>query len=134
MKTFKGKPITGSSQTGKSMKKPFIPNSKDTSSDAQTMIAEEAMPFKDKMTAAQIPAGEGAKGAKVGPVQKPYTGLRGKTVGAKALPNLSPVGQKRPINQSGQIGGKMGYPPPARKAGAFPSGFKSKRSARFYGE
>jgi hypothetical protein len=128
----KGMPITGTN-IAMSKKKPFIPNAKDTSSDEEAMIAEAPSPFKNRMQTGEMPAGTGVKGAVPGPVAKPYAGLQHSSPGVKALPSGGPVGQRKPINQSGQIGGHMGWPPPARKAGAVPKQ-PNKRNRRFYGE
>lgn len=135
----KGKmPITGA-RPEYSKKQPYVPDAKETSADEQRFIDQAPMPFKDKTSLGSLPvSGTGPKGAVPGPVQKPYAGLQHSNPGAKALPQMGPIGQRKPINQSGQIGGHMGWPPPQRKAGTpFSQGGKtqsSKRNARFYGE
>lgn len=133
MKKVKGMPITGTN-IEQSKKRPFVPNAKDTSSDAQTMIDEPPTPFKNRLTAAQAPTGTGASGGISTLEPRIKSGLQRTTPGAKALPQGSPVGQFKPINQSGQIGGRMGFPPPKRKAGDNGKGYPSKRNASFYGE
>jgi hypothetical protein len=132
MKKVKGMPITAS-RTSTSKKSPFVPDAKETSADEQTMIKEPPTPFKNNQTAAQAPAGTGVHGAVPGPVKKPWAGLQHSSPGAKALPNLQAAGQRRPINQSGQVNGRMGtrFPKRHRPNGA---GFPSKRNASFYGE
>ena len=126
--------VTGLSPNKNSMRRPFVPDAKDTSADAQTLIAEPPAPFKNRQTAAQMPAGTGARGAVPGLEPKNiYAGKSGSTVGARALPSDSPVGGGKP-NQSSQIGGHLGWPPPKRKAGVNGSGYPSKRNASFYGE
>lgn len=133
MKTVKGQPITGA-KPRTSMKRPFVPDAKETSQDEMTMIKEPPTPFKNNQTAAQQPAGAGPKGAVPGLEPKVRSGLQRTSPGVKALPPMGPIGQRKAINQSGQIGGKMGYPPPKRRAGNTGVGFPSKRNARFYGE
>lgn len=132
MKTVKGMPITGTN-TQTSKKRPFVPDAKETSADAQTMIKEAPQPFKNRNTTAQMPAGMGNRGAVPGPVNKPYANLQHTSPGLKALPGGSPVGQRKAINQSGQVNGRMGtsFPKKHRPNGA---GFPSHRNASFYGE
>lgn len=125
MKTVKGMPITGTN-TQTSKKRPFVPDAKDTSANEQTMIAEDPSPFKNNLQTPQMPTGAG----KVPPKN---AGQSGNRVGAKALPPGGPIGQRRPINQSGQVNGRMGTSFP-RKIGAYPSGYPSKRNANFYGD
>ena len=132
MKQVKGQPITGSTAFY-SKKKPMVPDAKETSADEERFIKQAPMPFKDRNSVPQIAVGTGPKGAVPGPVQKPYAGKSGSTVGAKALPGGAAVGYSKLPNQSKQIGGRMGFPPPARRAGSV-SGFKSKRNAAFYGD
>lgn len=133
MRTFKGQPITGGQKPRKSMKTPFVPDAKETSADVQTMIKEPPAPFKNKMTAAQSPAGTGPRGAVPGQEPKNiYAGKSGSSVGVKALPPGGPVGQRRPINQSGQVFGRMGISHP-RKVGQ-QNLSKVKKRAAFYGE
>src|ERR1700676_5414252 len=109
MKKVKGMPITGAKpQT--SMRTPFVPNAKDTSSDAQTNIASAPQPFKNKLTTAQMPTGSGASGGVSTMEPRIASGLQKTSPGAKALPPGAPVGQRTPINQSKQIGGRMGFP------------------------
>jgi len=52
----RGVPITAG-RTEYSKKKPLVPNAADTSADAQTMIDESPMPFKNRNSVPQIPAG-----------------------------------------------------------------------------
>lgn len=133
MKTFKGQPITGTN-TSYSKKKPFVPDAKDTSANEQTMIAEPPAPFKNRSTAAQMPAGSGGKFGNAMPVSNNGNfGVRHSSPGVKALPSGGPVGQTKPINQSGQVNGRMGTSFP-KKVGQNGQGFPSKRNARFYGE
>ena len=132
MKTVKGMPITGA-QPEFSRKNPLVPNAKDTSADEQTMIADAPSPFKNNQQTPQIPAGRGARGAVPGPNQKPYAGLERTNLGARALPSGDAVGQRRPINQSGQVNGRFGTSFP-KKVGSYPNGYPSKRNAHFYGE
>lgn len=133
MKKVKGMPITGTN-IETSRKRPFVPNAKDTSGDAQTMIGEAPMPFKNKMETPQMPAPSGPKGAVPGLEPKVRAGLQRSSPGVKALPPGGPIGQRKMPNQSKQIGGRMGWPPPKRKAGSNAGGYPVKRNARFYGE
>ncbi len=129
----KGMPITGG-KTETSSKKPFVPNAKDTSSDEQTMIAEAPSPVKNRNQTGEMPAPSGASGGVSTLEPKIQSGLKHSSPGVKALPSNGPIGQKKPINQSAQIGGRMSWPPPKRKAGVNGQGFPSKRGAAFYGE
>jgi hypothetical protein len=119
MNTFKGRPITGS-KPAYSHKKPIVLN--EDSKEAMKLIKEPPTPFKNNMTAAQMPAP--SKVEKPAPPQ---------TVGAKALPKLRAVGQTRKINQSGQMNGRMGTKFPNHSRPNTTS-FPQKRNARFYGE
>ena len=124
MKKIKGMPITGNANLGKSTKKPYVPDAKETSLDAQNFIKQDASPFKDRNTAAQLPTGVGMSNG-----MKPALGGQR----APSLPSGAAVGQRKMPNQSGQVFGRMGTSHPKRK-GAFPSGFSAKRGAAFYGE
>lgn len=118
-----------------SKKSPFVPDAKDTSANEMTMIKEPPAPFKNDMTAAQMASGTGAKGAVPGPVQKPYANLQHSSPGAKALPSRGPIGQRRPINQNGQVNGRMGTRFPSKVGGSDLVGkYPAKRNARFFGE
>ena len=99
----KRKVITGEPMRS-SMKRPFVPNAKDTSADAQTMIQEPPAPFKNDMTAAQAPT----------PSSMQQNNMRGNPPGQAA------VGQNRPINQKGQVFGPKGVSHPST-VGAYPS-------------
>lgn len=134
MKTVKGMPITGS-RTSTSKKAPFVPDAKDTSANAQTMIAEAPQPFKNRNTAAQIGTGAGGAFGSNMPVDKPRPGLQNSKLGVKALPQGGAVGQRKPINQSGQMNGRMGTSFPKKVGGAdLKSKFPAKKNAAFYGE
>ncbi len=133
MKQVKGQPITGSTAFY-SKKKPMVPDAKETSADEERFIKQAPMPFKDRNSVPQIAVGTGPKGAVPGQEPKSiYAGKSGSTVGAKALPGGAAIGQRTMPNQSKQIGGRMGFPPPARRAGA-QNLSKVKRNASFYGE
>lgn len=133
MKTFKGQPITGTN-TQISKKQPFVPDAKETSQDEQTMIAEPPAPFKNKMTTAQMTIGGPKASGGVSTLEpRIASGLQRTSPGVKALPPRGPIGQTKPINQSGQVNGRMGTSFP-KKVGQNGQGFPSKRNARFYGE
>jgi hypothetical protein len=134
MITKKGMPITGG--TPKTSKKaPFVPDAKDTSSDEQTMIKEPPTPFKNNKTAAQMPAASAASGGISTMEPRIASGLTRTSPGVRALPPRGPVGQRTPINQSGQMNGRMGTSFPRKVGGGdLPGKFPSKRNARFYGE
>lgn len=136
MITQRGMPITGARKPRQSMKSPFVPNAKDTSANEETMINEPPTPFKNKMTAAQVPAPSGASGGISTKLPRIASGLQHSSPGSKALPSGGPVGQRKPINQSAQIGGKMGFPPPSRKVGGadLKSKYPRKSNAAFFGE
>ena len=131
MKTFKKQPITGAKPTS-AKRSPQLMNQTDTSRQAEKLVSAPSSPFRNNKQTPQIPAGSAQKGAVPGPVRKPTSGLRGNTVGAKALPSGSPVGYKTLPNQSGQVFGRMGTSHPKKK-GAFVS-VPKKGNASFYGE
>ncbi len=132
MKKVKGMPITGATPQY-SKKAPLVPDAKETSANAQTMIAEAPTPFKNRNTVPNIPRPTGPSGGVSTLEPKIQSGLQHSNPGARALPSGAPVGQNKPINQSGQVNGRMGTSFP-RKVGSYPSGFKAKRNASFYGE
>lgn len=133
MKKVKGQPITGA-RPQTSRKAPLVPDAKETSANAQTMIAEAPMPFKNRMETPQMPAGTGPKGAVPGLEPKVKAGFKHSNPGVRTLPQGGAIGQRKMPNQSAQIGGQMGFPPPKRKSGVNGQGFPSKRNASFYGE
>lgn len=126
-------PKTGTN-TEMRKKPPVLSDAAHTSSDAQKLITRPPMPFANKNSLGQTPPATKASGGVSTLEPKIQSGLKRTTVGSKALPSSGPIGQKKAINQSGQIGGRMGFPPPKRKAGMNGGGFPSKRSANFYGE
>lgn len=132
MKKVKGMPITGQTPEYSTKKNWILPNAKDTSADAQKLISAAPTPFKDKSEVPNIPTGAGGAFGSNLPDAKPRPGLQRSSAPQNA-PG-SPVGQTTMPNQSGQIGGRNGFPPPKRKAGAYPSGYKSKLNAAFFGE
>lgn len=135
MKKIKGQPITGATPEY-SKKKPFVPDAKDTSADAQTMIGQAPMPFKDRTSTGEMPAPGGAGASGGVSTLEPHiqSGLQHSRPGTRALPPGGPVGQAKMPNQSAQIGGRMGFPPPKRKTGVNGAGYPSRRNAKFYGE
>lgn len=134
MKRVKGQPITG--QTPQySKKSPLVPAPGKSSANAQTMIKEAPMPFKNDQTTPNLPAGTKASGGIPTLEPKIQSGLRHSSPGAKALPNRGPIGQRKPINQSGQVNGRFGTSFPSKVGGAdLKSKYPSKRNAKFYGE
>lgn len=117
-----------------SKKPPLVPDAKDTSRNAQTMIGEAPTPFKNKMTTPNMPVGTGPRGAVPGQEPKSiYAGKSGSAVG-QSNPGGAATGYKKLPNQSFQLGGRTGIAPTKRKAGDNGSGYPSKRNARFYGE
>jgi hypothetical protein len=135
MKKVKGQPITGS-RPPMGPKAPVLNDAKETSLDLEKRIAGRAQqPFANRGGAATTSASNGPRGATPGLEPKGiYAGKSGNTVGAKALPGGGAVGYSKLPNQSKQIGGRMGFPPPGRKAGNNTSRFPNKRNASFYGE
>jgi|HubBroStandDraft_6_1064221.scaffolds.fasta_scaffold00134_17 hypothetical protein len=110
------KVVTASSPRTSS-KKPFVPDSKETSQDEMNFIKQAPMPFKDKNSTGMSPSPSAPKGAVPGQEPKNiYAGKSGNS--APKNPAGQAVGYSKLPNQSGQIGGRMGFPPPARKAGA----------------
>lgn len=133
MKQVKGQPITGAKAEW-SKKSPLVPSPAKSSANAQTMIKEAPTPFKNNQMTTALSAASRASGGVSTLEPKIQSGLKRTTPGARALPSGSPVGQSTQPNQSGQIGGRMGYPPPKRKAGVNGSGYPAKKNASFYGE
>ncbi len=133
MKKVKGMPITGSTAQY-SKKAPLVPDAKATSANAQTMIKEAPTPFKNNQTTVNLPSPNGPQGAVPGLEPKIRAGMQRTSPGVKALPQGGAVGYNKLPNQAKQIGGRMGFPPPKRKAGVNGSGYPSKRNASFYGE
>lgn len=133
MKKVKGQPITGS-RTAMKPKAPVLNDAKETSLDLEKRISGRAtQPFNNTGGAATMPAPSGASGGISTMEPKIASGMRHSNPGAKALPSGGPVGQRKAINQSGQVNGRMGtsFPKRHRPNGA---GFPSKRNASFYGE
>ena len=128
----KGMPITGTN-TAMRAKPPVLSDAAHTSSDGQKLVQQPPMPFKNPTSTAQKPPAARASGGISTMEPKILSGLKRTTVGARALPPGGPVGQTKPINQSGQVNGRMGTSFPKRK-GAFVSGLKAKKGAAFYGE
>lgn len=134
MKKVKNQPITGAKPQF-SKKSPLVPDAKDTSAQAQTMIKEAPTPFKNKMTTPNLPASAKAPGGISTMEPKIKSGLAHQSPGVRALPNRGPIGQKKPINQSGQVNGRFGTTFPSKVGGSdLKSKYPSKRNAKFYGE
>jgi len=134
MKKVKGMPITGA-KPQYSKKAPLVPDAKDTSAQAQIMIGEAPSPFKNKMQTGEMPAPSGASGGVSTMEPKIQSGLKRSTPGARALPSGQPVGQRKPINQSGQMDGRMGTRFARKVGGAdLKTKYTPKRNANFYGE
>lgn len=129
----KGMPITGTN-TAMKPKQPVLSDAAHTSSDAQKKVLQPPMPFSNPTSTAQKPPAAKASGGISTMEPKIQSGLKRTNVGAKALPQGGAVGYSKLPNQSGQIGGRMGFPPPKRKRGDNGSGYPSKRNASFYGE
>lgn len=131
MKTVRNMPITGS-KTNMRPKPPVMTDNTKTSLGAQQQVTQPPQPFANKRGTVNLPISEQKES-----YDTDYTGpnkaLIGSKVGAKALPSGAPVGQRKPINMSGQVFGAKGisHPKHHRPNGA---GFPSKRSARFFGE
>ena len=128
----KGMPITGTNTEMKS-KAPVLSDAAHTSSDGQKLITQPPWPFKNPTSTGQQPPAAKAPGGISTLEPKILSGLKRTTPGAKALPPGGPVGQKKPINNSTQAAGRFGTSFPKRK-GAYPSGYKAKKGAAFYGE
>lgn len=117
-----------------------LANQAKTSQDLQSRLAGKSpQPFTSTGAAATAPTPTSPRGAKpggesTGNPRGVYAGKSGSTVGAKANPGGGAVGYSKLPDQSKQIGGRMGFPPPTRKAGSNASGYPSKRNASFYGE
>src|SRR5205085_1344632 len=97
-------------------KPPVLANNTNTSTAAEEQIKQPPQPFANKRGPVNLPVtkqfeSRGTDGVGQGKYSK------GTPVGAKALPSGGPVGQKRPINQSGQVFGRMGTSHP-RKVGS----------------
>lgn len=109
----KGMPITGA-QPEYSKKRPYVPNAKDTSVAGMKNVAAAPMPFKNSASIPNIPAPNAASGGVSTLMPKIQSGLKNQTVGARALPPVGPVGQKKQPNQSGQVFGRMGTSAPSK--------------------
>jgi hypothetical protein len=115
-------------------KAPVLNDAKETSLDLQKRISGRAQqPFTNKGGAATLPTPASPRGSKPGPVEKPYAGLSGNTVG-QSNPSGGAVGYSKLPNQSYQIGGRTSVARSPRRAGSNASGYPSKRNASFYGE
>ncbi len=111
-----------------------LANQAATSLDLQKRIPKPPQPFTNPTTTPNMSVGTGSRGAVPGQEPKNiYAGKKGSSVG-QSNPSGAAVGYSKLPDQSKQIGGRMGYPPPARKAGNNTSRFPSKRNASFYGE
>lgn len=124
MKKVRNQPITGATPEY-SKKAPLVPDAKETSANAQTMIQEAPSPFKNRMQTPEMPTGSGT-------AFKPNAGQAGAR--APMNPAGAAIGQSKMPNQAPQIGGRNGWPPPKRKTGNVTMGTKPHRNARFYGE
>jgi hypothetical protein len=126
----KGKPITGTN-TDMAPKAPVLGNAATPSADAQKLLTRPPMPFSNKNSMAQSKPAAKAPGGVSTLEPKIQSGLKRSSAGQNPLG--SPVGYNKLPNQSGQIGGRNGFPPPRRKAGnnAFQ---KVKKGAAFFGE
>lgn len=128
MKTFKGKPITGATRIEQSRKRPFVPDAKETSADEMAMIKEPPTPFKNRQTAAQMPAGSGRKALLgVGDGKSANALLRG-----SPQTNLAGTGNRVPGGYGKVVGGQKGTSHPSRK-GEVTMGTTAKRNAVFFG-
>jgi hypothetical protein len=121
-----------------SSKPAVLTSQAETSKDLTKKIVRPPMPFADPQGTVNTKAPSGPRGAKPGgeSTANPkgvYAGKSGSSVG-QSNPGGAAMGYSKLPNQSKQIGGRMGFPPPARKAGSFPSGYKAKKGAAFYGE
>jgi hypothetical protein len=132
MKKVKGMPITGTN-TAMRPTPNVLSDAADTSRDGQKLIKAAPQPFQNKMGTPNLPAPGAASGGVSTLEPKIQSGLKHSNPGVRALPPGGPVGQRKPVNQSGQVNGRMGTSFP-RKVGQNGGGFPSKRNARFYGE
>lgn len=133
MITKKKMPITGTN-TDMRPKAPVKSDAAHPSRDAEKKVLQPPMPFSNPTSTAQKPPAAKASGGISTMEPKILSGMKRSTVGAKALPSGGAVGYKKLPNQSGQMGGRMGFPPPRRKAGNNTSSFPSKKNAAFFGE
>lgn len=122
MKTVKGMPITGTNTAMSST--PPVKTTPNTSRDAERLVRQPAMPFQNKSNIKNLPVG-----TKPAPKVFKHT-----SPSAKALPSGAPVGQRKAIDQSGQVFGRMGTSHPKQKGSFFPAKFKTHRNAKFFGE
>ena len=129
----KGQPITGTNTAMKTTRN-VLTDAAHTSSDAEKLVKQPPMPFQNSQNQLNVSASSAAPGGVSTLEPKIASGLKRTTPGVKALPKGGAIGQNTMPNQSGQIGGRMSFPPPKRKAGNNASGYPSKRNASFYGE
>jgi hypothetical protein len=124
-------PKTGAA-TDMRAKPPVMTDAAKTSRDTQKQITRPPQPFNGNSTVQQK-VGTTASGGISTNEPKILSGMKRSSPGVRALPPRGPVGQKKAINQSGQVNGRMGTSFPRRK-GAYPAGYKAKRNANFFGE
>lgn len=129
----KGMPVTGTN-TAMKPKAPVLASQADTSRTAQQQILTPPAPFSNPNSVAQSAPGTKASGGVSTLEPKIASGLQHSSPGARALPQGGAVGYSKQPNQSKQIGGRMGFPPPKRRAGDNGAGYPAKKNARFYGE
>lgn len=134
MKKVKGQPITGA-QPEYSKARPYVPDAKETSADEQAMIRQAPTPFKDDQNTPNQPAPGAASGGISTMEPRIKSGLQHTSPGARTLPQGGPVGQFRPINQNGQMNGRMGTRFPRKVGGGdLPGKYPAKKNAGFFGE
>lgn len=129
-KSVHGVPFTGS--TPQMRPKPPVKTSTHTSADAERIIKRPPMPFSNPQNITNLPVSDVIASSDTD-YKGPSKAKIGTTVGARSLPSGAAVGQKRPINQSGQVFGRMGTSHP-KKSGNPVAGQRSHRNAAFFGE
>lgn len=127
----KGKqPITG---TNTAMRpKPPVKTTADTSAGAERQILQPPAPFANKRGPVNLPVTKQFESRGTDTTGSTAASKGISIGGARALPPGGPVGQNKPINQSGQVFGRLGTSHP-RKVGSQNLG-KAKKGHPFYGE
>lgn len=142
MKSTKGprsgfNPQTGAN-TAMKPKPPVKTNALKPSADAEKQIKQPPQPFANKLGPVNLPTTKQfeSKGTdyavEPGAVNKIKSGIKAKPVGHMGLPNQAAVGQKRPINHSGNVFGRFGKNHPKKSRGQNLGA--SRKNASFYGE
>jgi hypothetical protein len=107
--------------------------------DAQKQVKQPPQPFANPKGPVNLKApgnfapGEQDVMVKPGNLGSSFAATPYKSIGAKGLPDAAAVGQKKPINHSGNVFGRFGTSHPKKSSNPV-VGQKSKRGSAFYGD